>query len=101
MPDAAEIFRFVLELDHRNDLRKAFDAFDEGVFDHLAEALGEGEEFGRRQILVAEKDDVVLEPDLADFADDIVAGIGREIDAQNFRADRARQAPHFETVRLP
>ena len=37
-------------------------------------------------------------PNLADVANDIVARLGRKIDTEDFRADRARQTPHFKTV---
>jgi len=39
-----------------DDLRKAVDALDEGIFDHLAEALSERQKLGRRQVLIAEED---------------------------------------------
>src|SRR6476660_7496504 len=98
MPDPAEILDLVLELDDWDDLRKAFDALDEGIFDHLAEALGERQKLRRRQVLIAEENHVVLKPDLADFADDIVARLTCKVDTQDFRADRTRQTPHFKSV---
>jgi hypothetical protein len=36
---------------------------------------------GGRQVLIAEENYVVLKPDLADFADHVVARLGRKIDA--------------------
>ena len=80
MPDSTEILDLVLELDDRNDLRKAFDALDEGIFDGLAKALSECQKLGGRQVLIAEENHVVLKPDLADVADDIVPWLGRKID---------------------
>ena len=71
----------MLKLDDRDDLRKTFDAFDEGIFDYLAEAFGERQKLGGRQILIAEENDVVFKPDLSDFSDDIGARLGREIDS--------------------
>ena len=98
MPDAAEIILLVLELDNRNDFRKSFDALDEGIFHHLAEAFCKAEELRRRQILIAKEDHAVIEPRLANGCDDVVARLGGKIDAQNFRADGAGQRSDFETV---
>src|SRR6185437_1482629 len=89
VPDAAEIFGFVLELDHRNDFRKSLDALDERIFDHVAEALCEGEKLRWRQVLIAEEDYAVFEPGLADGGDDVVARLVAEVDTQYFGADRA------------
>ena len=55
MPDFAEILRLVLELDDWDDLRKAFDALDEGIFDHLAKALSERQKLRGRQVLIPEE----------------------------------------------
>ena len=43
--------------------------------------LAKRKKFRRRQILVAEEDHAVLEPGLPDGGDDVVAGLGGEIDA--------------------
>jgi hypothetical protein len=40
----------------------------------------------------------VLKPDLADFADDIVARLTCKVDIQDFCADRTRQTPHLKFV---
>jgi hypothetical protein len=45
----------VFELDDRNDFRKAFNALDEGIFDHLTKAPGERQKLRGRQVLIAEE----------------------------------------------
>src|SRR5262249_10302978 len=99
MPDAAEVYLLVLELLDLDDLRKALDAFDEGIFDHLAKTLGDCEELRRRQILIAKEDDEMVEPNTADFRDGLVVEGAREIDAGNLRPDGAAEAVHFDGAR--
>src|SRR5436190_1784752 len=78
----------MLELDDRDDLREPLDPLDERILDDLAEPLGEAQEVRGRQRLVAEEDDAVLEPGLADGGHGIVVDLAR-IDASDLRAERA------------
>ena len=64
-------------------------ALDERILDDLAEAPGEGEKAGGRQILVAEEDDVVVEPGAADGANGVVVHLRAQVDAVNLRSDGA------------
>ena len=74
--------------------------------DRLAEAAREGQEAGWRQVLVAEEDDQVLEPGLADGRDRGVVEILAEIHAgdlgpegagERFDREGARHAVHIDT----
>src|SRR5580704_11188921 len=97
MPDAAEIDFFVLQLDHRSDLREPVEAFQERVFDRLADAAGKGQKLRRGQALVAEEDDEIIEPGAADCGDGGFVQLA-EIDAENLRADRPGERADFEGI---
>ena len=56
------------------------------------------EELRRRQLLVAKEDDEVIEPGPADRRDRIVVELLREIDAEDLRAERARERADIEFV---
>ncbi len=90
MPDAAEVDGLVRQLAHGDDLGEALDALDERILDGLADAAREREEAFRRELLVAEEHDEVLEPRGADRGDDVVVELRREVDARDLRAERAR-----------
>ena len=62
----------------------------ERVLDRLADAAGEGEELVGAELLVAEEHDEVLEPGAADLGDGLVGEVGREVDAADLGAERAR-----------
>src|SRR5271163_2500359 len=97
MPNAAEIDPLMLQLDDRGDLRKAVDALQERVFDRLADAAGEGEQFRRRQLLIAEEDHEMIEPGPADGHNLAIVEIG-EVDAMDFGADRPGDRADFEGI---
>ena len=78
VPDAAEVHRLVRQLRHRDDLRVAVDALHERV---LAPARRCGAANARNasgiEVLVAEEDDEVLEPDATDLGDGGVVEVAR------------------------
>src|ERR1043165_8600061 len=98
MPDAAEVRLLGLQLLHLGDLGEAVQALDEGILDRPAETLGEGHVLRRRQRLVAEEDDQVVEQRLADRRPLVVAQILRQIDAVDLRPQRARDTPYFHAT---
>jgi len=93
MPQAAEIDRFMRQLDHWRDDRKIGQALHEGVFDRFAEAFGQRHLLRRGHRLVAEEDNQVFQPGLPDFGDFRVGQVLREIDAADFRAERSGDRP--------
>src|SRR5687767_12820741 len=96
MPDAAEVVLLVLELADLDDLAEAGNALHERILDRLSHAAGERHELRRVELLVTEKDHAVLEKRRANFPLGKVPG---EIDAEDLRAERARDAPHFHLER--
>jgi hypothetical protein len=96
VPYAAEVVLLVLLLQDGDDLRSIRQPLHEGIFDGLAEAPAEGEELGRRQALVPEEDDEVLEPGAAERPDRFLAGVPRKIDAGDLGAERARDGMNAE-----
>ena len=83
------------QLGHGDDVGVAVDAGHERVAGDLADGAGEGEELVRRQRLVAEEHDAVLEPGCADLRDGRVEVAG-EVDAGDLGADRSGDRPHGE-----
>ena len=69
VPEPAEIDLLVLELDHGRDLRKSVEPLHEWIFDRLAEASCDTQEFLRRQRLAAKEHHAVLQPRGADRSD--------------------------------
>jgi hypothetical protein len=61
VPDATKVNFFVLEFFHFDDAGKAVEAFDKRVFDRLTQGVRKAHELIRRKILVAEKNDLVLQ----------------------------------------
>ena len=61
------------------------------AYSNILAALLQRQQTGRRQILVAEKDHEMVEPHLADRRDRLAVEIAREVDAEDFGADRPRQ----------
>ena len=98
MPDAAEVEALVLQLLHLDDLGEALDALHERVLDRLAHAARERHELRRRQRLVAEEDDLVLEQGLANL---FRGNFPREIHPEDLRAERARDASDLQTPIRP
>src|SRR6266568_1471891 len=98
VPQPAEIRLLALQLDNRRDLRKSLDALDEGIFDHLAETSGKLQEKLRRERLVAEEHDEMLEPGAPDRVDRLVARIMREIDVHNLGPQGARHGADLDAV---
>src|SRR6266700_3082033 len=98
VPQPAEIHLLGFQLDHRRDLRKSLDALDERIFDHLAEAPGHLQEPLRRERLVAEEDDQVLEPGAPDRCDRFVAQLVCEIDVQDLGAQGACHGSDIDAV---
>jgi hypothetical protein len=79
----------LLDLDH---LRKSVDAFHEGVLDRRSHALRERHELRRRELLVAEKDDLVLEECFPNF---LFGKFLRKVDAEQLGAERSRDPADF------
>src|SRR5205807_979474 len=94
--DAAEIDLLVLELSDRDDFRKAVEPFEERIFDRLAETARQLEELLGGQILLAEEDDEVFEPDRANRPDRLAVEIARNIDPGDLRSDGAGDLVDFE-----
>ena len=67
MPEATEIYRFMFQLGHRDDLRRLIQTFEERVMDHLAEPARKGSKLLWRQWLIAEEDDGMFEPQIANM----------------------------------
>jgi hypothetical protein len=61
VPNATKVDFFVFELFDFDDTGKALKAFDKRVFDRLTQGLRKAHELIRRQILIAEKNDLVLQ----------------------------------------
>jgi hypothetical protein len=61
MPNATKVNFFMLEFFDFDDAGKAVEAFDKRVFDRLTQGLRKAHELIRRQILIAEKNDLVLQ----------------------------------------
>jgi hypothetical protein len=82
----------VLEFLYLDHFGESFDALDEGIFDRLSQPAREGHELRRIELLLAEKNDLVLEKRLADFRS---GEILRKIDAEDLGAERPRDAAYF------
>ena len=92
VPDTAEIDRFMLALQHRGEFGNAVNAVEERIDRRLAKGPRQRQLLLRGQILIAEHDHFMLQPDSPEIADDIVGEIaGGKIDAGNFGAHRRRQ----------
>src|SRR3954447_20648956 len=89
MPDAAEVVPLVLQLLHLDDLREAVEPFDERILDRRAHAPGEGHELRRRERLVAEEHDQVLEEGAANRFDDSF----RQVFPEVYALDLGAQGP--------
>src|SRR3546814_12633893 len=76
------------QLRDRDDLRVAVDAGYEGVLGQLTHAGREGQEVLRRELLVAEEHDLVLEPGPADGRHGVVIEVG-QVDPTDDGAERA------------
>jgi hypothetical protein len=87
MPVIAEIALVALELDDLENLRMAFHRLHEGMGVNGAEALGETHLGVRAQILVAEEDDLMVEPGLFDFGEDRLRQRLGQIGAGDHRAE--------------
>jgi hypothetical protein len=61
VPNTTKVDFFVLELFDFDDTGKAVQALDKGVFDRLAQGVSKTHELIGRQILIAEKNDLVLQ----------------------------------------
>src|SRR3546814_13331046 len=92
MPDAAEVHRLMRQLRDRDDLRVAVDAGYEGVLGQPTHAGREGQEVLRRERLVAEEHDLVLEPGPTAGRHGVVIEVG-QLDATDDGAERARDSP--------
>ncbi len=90
VPDAAEIHRLVLALQHLDDLGMAGQPLDERILDRPAEGAGEGEELVGRQVLVAEEDHEMVEQRLPHRARGLRVEPAAEVEAGNLRPERAR-----------
>src|SRR3546814_20512619 len=77
------------QLRDRDDLRVAVDAGYEGVLGQLTHAGREGQEVLRRELLVAEEHDLVLEPGPTDGRHGVVIEVG-QVDPTDDGAERAR-----------
>ena len=95
MPDAAEVLALVLELLDLDDLGETGDWFYERVLDRPAHALGELHELRRRERLVVEEDDLVLEEGAPDRRDGLTRKL-RQINAEDLGAQRAGDAPDLQ-----
>ena len=92
VPDATEIDRLVLALQHRGDLGDILDTFQKRIDGRFAKGARKFELLLRCQVLVAKHNHIMLQPDSPDLADDIVRKIARcEIDAGDFSTHRRRQ----------
>ena len=84
MPDAAEVVPVLLELLHLDHFGKPFDALDEGILDRLSQVARKGHELRRVELLVPEKDDLMLEQGLANVPG---RNLARQIDAEKLGAE--------------
>ena len=98
VPDAAEVVFLVRQLQHRNDQRKIVNAFDEGVFDAFAKALGEGLKLRWRQWLIAKGHDAVLQPDAANLGQCGITHDTLQINAADCSADRTGQGLNVQRL---
>jgi hypothetical protein len=57
---------------------------------------GEGQELGRRQLLIAKEDHQMAEPGAADRRDRLVVEPRRQIDPEDLRPDRARKRANLD-----
>ena len=89
MPDAAEIGAVILAFDDFGDLRKSLDAFQQRIVDRIAESLGESEELGRREFLIAKEDHQMIEQGLADGCDRCRADASGQVHPANFGTERS------------
>jgi hypothetical protein len=92
VPDAAEVVPLVLELLYLDHLREAFDALHEWVLDRRSHAARERHELRRVELLVAEKDDLMLEERPPNFR---LGKVLRELDAENLGAECPRESANF------
>ena len=88
MTDAAEVDLLVLQLDDRRNLRKAFDAIDHGIGLRRTETPGKGQLLGRRDVLIPEEDDKMIEQSVANGGNRGIRQLICQVDATNFRTDR-------------
>src|SRR4051812_49993442 len=95
MPDAAEGVAFVLELLHLDDFGEAGNPLHERILDRLAHGAREIHELRWVELLVAEEDDLVLEERLPYL---LCRKPSRQIDAEDFGAERARDAPDLHVL---
>ncbi len=102
VPAVAEVLRLGLGLDDLEDLGIRLHPPHVGMQVYVAPALGEAEILGRRHRLVAEEDDVVLEPGAVDFREGRVVQL-RQVhtaDLGPHRAAHARDGDPFVLCRL-
>ena len=88
MPQAAEVDRLVLALEHRDDEGCLVETLDEGIVDRRAERRRRGELLRGRQLLVTEEDHQMVEKGAADGSDRLRIERARQIDAADLGAER-------------
>ena len=90
MPDRAERVTFVLQFLHLDDVWEVGQPLDHGVFHWLAKVFGKAHEFSRRQILIAEKQHLMSEPELTELLKhgDVIQRRA-QIEPDDFRANGA------------
>src|SRR5690348_10862292 len=97
MPAAPEILRLVRLFPDFDDLRKIGHAADEFMNVEVAKAAAKGEMLLRRQMLVMEKDNLMIEQGLAYVGDYfVVVDRLRQIDPDDVSAERPRGAAQVE-----
>ena len=81
-----------------DDFRMIVERLVERVQMNAAESLGEREMMLRCEVLVADIDDMVLQPGAVDLVEGIVVDRLRQVDPANFRAERAGEPMHLDLL---
>ena len=99
MPAAAEILRLDRLLHDVEQEGKAVDALHEGIMVGLAEAGADIHQILRREILVADRDHLVIEERLVDLRPRMVVH-GSQVDTADFGAKRSCDRGDFDRAVL-